>query len=77
MTQTEKAQIDLAHSVLCHMKQKGWSKEQLAKEADLDISEIDTILFGNFDFGLVGKIMDHFNIQFVVVKIPNYNPTVA
>ena len=77
MTRTQKAQIELAHTVLWHMKEKGWTKEVLAKEAGLDLSEIDNILSGEFDFGLVGKIMDEFNLEIVVINTPKYNPTVC
>jgi hypothetical protein len=70
MTYTEQAQVDLAHALLSAMKSKGWSVKDLAIAADVPKAEIEAILRGEFDFGIIGKIQDDLNEQIIVIRKP-------
>jgi hypothetical protein len=70
MTFTELAQVDLAHALLYAMKSKGWSVKDLAIAADVPKAEIEAILRGEFDFGIIGKIQDDLNEQIIVINKP-------
>jgi lambda repressor-like predicted transcriptional regulator len=68
MKPTEFNQIELAHALLYAMKSKGWSIRDLAIAADVPKSEIETILRGEFDFGIIGKIQDDLNEQIIQIN---------
>lgn len=70
MTYTEQAQIDLAHALLTAMKKRGWGIQELVESADVTRNEVETILRGEFDFGVVGLIQDELDEQIIVIKKP-------
>ena len=62
--------MDLAHALLSAMKKRGWGIQELVEAADVSRAEIEAILRGGFDFGIVGKIQDDFDEQIIVIKKP-------